>query len=502
MESGRNGEPFMYNILFINPVYNKNEVLGPFAKYITSQIPLTIGFLAGYLETKFKNIYIKIIDEQFKQLTEVDLENFINEYTPSVIGFTVYTLTAYRAYFLGTLIKNKWPHIKVVMGGVHATLLPDEPLEKGAADFVVRNEGEITLTELLDTIWNKKAAFNNIAGLSYILDGSICHNKARKLIENLDDLPNFPYHYFEDNISRYQFGNMLTTRGCPYECTFCSQRSIAGRTYRARSPEKVVEEMEILVNKYNQRWITFNNDNFIVNKKQVHRICDLIIQNKFPKDLKLGVNARGDAVTEDVLLHMRQAHFTTISFGLETGSERIMKLIKKSETVEDIERGVRIAKKCGFITTGSFIIGLPTETRKETIQTIKHAFKIPLDFARFNILVPYPGSEIYEIIQKDEIHKVKDWSNYATHSGISGNTIPYVPAGRTAKELLKLQWYGNLLFYLRPKQIFNISKLKYATFGQVLLPEPNSFKSIFELTVLTFRLIGHWLMSNIRKSPM
>lgn len=271
---------------------------------------------------------LKIIDEQFKQLTEIDLENFINEYTPSVIGFTVYTLTADRAYFLGKLIKNKWPHIKVVMGGVHATLLPDEPLENGAADFVVRNEGEITLAELLDNIWNKKSSYNNIAGLSYMVNGSIYHNKARKLIENLDDLPNFPYHYFEGNISRYQFGNMLTTRGCPYECTFCSQRSIAGRTYRARSPEKVVEEMEILVNKYNQRWITFNNDNFIVNKKQVHRICDLIIQNKFPKDLKLGVNARGDAVTEDVLSHMRQAHFTTVSFGLETGSERLMKFMR------------------------------------------------------------------------------------------------------------------------------------------------------------------------------
>ena len=123
MELGRNWKLFMSNILFINPVYNKSEVLGPFAKYITSQIPLTIGFLAGYLETKFKDINIKIIDEQFKQLTEIDLENFINEYTPSVIGFPVYTLTADRAYFLGKLIKKKWPHIKVVMGGVHATLL-------------------------------------------------------------------------------------------------------------------------------------------------------------------------------------------------------------------------------------------------------------------------------------------------------------------------------------------------------------------------------------------
>jgi len=97
------------------------------------------------------------------------------------------------------------------------------------------------------------------------------------------------------------------------------------------------------------------------------------------------------------------------------------------------------------------------------------------------------------------MHKVKDWSNYATHSGISGNTIPYVPAGRTAKDLLKLQWYGNLFFYLRPKQIFNIRKLKYATFGQVLLPEPFSLKGIFELALFTFSLIVHWLMSNVRK---
>lgn len=487
-------------LLLINPCYNKKETLGPFTKYITSQLPLSIGFLAGYLETK--GYTVQLIDEQLKQLTEQELEAIITKNSIKIVGFTVLTLVASRAYELGRLIKKRWPEIKVVMGGVHATLLPAEPLEKGAADFVVREEGELTLHELLEAIY-AKGSYENIKGISFSKNGEIIHNQSRPFIEDLDILPPFPYHLFKENMKSYQFGNMLTSRGCPYACIFCSQSLVSGRRYRKRSPHKVVEEIDVLVNEYKQDFIFLNDDNFIVNKKDIFLLCDKIIERRYPENLKLGFNARGDSVDMELLKRMKEAHFNTVLFGLETGSERIMKLVKKGETVRDITEGVRLAKEAGFIVSGQFILGFPTETREESIMTIKHALSLPLDFTRFNLLVPYPGSEIFEIVKLEsgKIVKDGDWTNYASHSGLTGKEIPYIPQGRTSEDLLRLQWWGNLIFFLRPKQIFNVRKLRYAMAGQIVLPDPKSIKGFFEM-IYFMGNIALYFTSNLVKSRL
>lgn len=484
-------------ILLINPCYNKKDTLGPFLKYITSQLPLSIGFLAGYLETK--GYATCIIDEQLKQTTEEELGSLIEAHGIKVVGFTVLTLTARRAYELAASIKRKWPAIKIVMGGVHATLLPAEPIEKGVADFVVRQEGELTLHELLEAI-EANGTYENIQGLSFKKDGEVIHNPPRPFIADLDILPPFPYHLFKANMKSYQFGNMLTSRGCPYACIFCSQALVSGRRYRTKSPDKVVEELDTLVHEYKQDFIFFNDDNFIVNKKNVHELCDKIIARNYPANLKLGLNARGDSLDKPLLEHMKAAHFTMISFGLETGSDRIMKLVKKGETVAQIAEGVRLAHEAGFIASGQFILGFPTETRAESIMTIKHALRIPLDFTRFNLLVPYPGSEIFEIVKLEQgkISKDSDWSNYASHSGLTGKDIPYVPQGRTAEDLFRLQWWGNLIFYLRPRQMLNLRNLRYATGGQVVLPDSRSLKGFLELIWFFMSLMAYLAAGLVR----
>ncbi len=492
------GSAAVRRILLINPVYNK-EILGPFAKYITSQLPLSLGFIAGYVEARHPDIEIRILDEQLAQLTDEEYREYLREFSPDIVGFSVLTLVAERAYHIAQFIKDNFPSVCIVMGGVHVTLVPEEPIKKRIADFVVRNEGEETISELIESINGRKTDYGHIAGLSFVKNGKVVNNPERPLIRNLDDLPPFPYHFFSKDIEKYQFGNMLTGRGCPYRCIFCSQRSIAGSVYRTRSPRKVIEEMKTLVYTYNQRWIFFNNDNFIVNKKETIELCELISKERFPSDLKLGMNARGDSVNDEVLTALKKAHFTTILFGLETGSERIMKLIKKGETVKRIEEGVRLAKAHGFITSGQFIIGFPSETNAETWETIKHALRLPLDYTRFNLLVPYPGSEIYEIMKKEELHKEHDWSNYASHSGLTGETIPYVPKGRTARELLFLQWFGNLCFFLRFKQLTHLENLKYAMAGQIILPDPKTLGGFFEFVGFGFSLILFWIISSIGK---
>ena len=302
------------------------------------------------------------------------------------------TLTAWGGYELAGMIRRMRPRVKIIMGGVHPTILPEEPLVKGLADIVVRNEGELTLLELIEKIYDDEPC-DDVRGISFKKGAMVQHNQSRDLIDSLDMLPQFPYHMFEGDIRRYQFGNMLTSRGCPYECIFCSQRSISGKRYRARSPEKIVEELEVLVYKYKQEYVYFNDDNFIVNKTHCYKLCDLIDKKNFPASLKLGINARGDIMDMELLRRLRRARFYVINFGLETGSDRVMRLIKKGETVDDISRAVRLAKRAGFLTSGQFILGFPTETREESLMTVRLAFRLPLDFTRFNLLVPYPRSE-------------------------------------------------------------------------------------------------------------
>lgn len=453
--------------------------------------------MAGYLLSK--GIDALIMDEQLDRVTEERLAEIIKEHEIKVIGISVLTLTSSRAYEISQMIRRNWPDVTIIMGGIHVTLLPEEPLYDDLADVVVRGEGEITCHELLERIFRQESYYD-IKGISFKRDGRIIHNLPRELIANLDELPPFPFHLFEENQDRYQFGNMLTSRGCPYDCIFCSQKVIGGKRYRTRSPENIVKEIELLVNHYHQDFIFFNNDNFIINRKHCYKLCELIIARKFPDNLKLGINARADVVDLQLLKRLKQAHVFIIIFGLETGSERIMKMIKKGETVAKCAEAVRLAKEAGLLVSGPYILGFPTETREESLQTIRTAFNLPVDFTRFNLLVPYPGTEVYKMIYKSRPSTRIDWSNFASHSGLTGQGIPYVPEGRTAKELLWLQWKANFLFYLRPKQIRQIRLLYYGMANQIAVPDPSSLKGAFELFKFLASLVVYAVKRILAKS--
>ncbi len=473
-------------VLLINPSYNKRETLGPFAEYITEQLPLSVGFLAGYLRAK--GITAEVIDEQLYPVREEDLAARVRDQGVRIVGISVLTLTSGRAYEISAGLKRACPQVTVILGGIHVTLLPEEPLQKEIADIVVRNEGEVTLLELVERI-HAGQPYDDVAGISFRGGDGIVHNPERPLIENIDALPPFPYELFEEDIDRYQFGNILTSRGCPYECIFCSQRAISGRRFRSQSPERMFSEIDRLVTRYGRRFIFINDDNFLVNKAKIRDLCERIIARKFPEDLQIGFNGRGDSLDDPALLQlMRRAHFRFVLIGFETGSERLMQMIKKGETVKQIADGVRTAKKCGFIIGGQFILGFPTETRRESLRSIRHALCLPVDSVRFNLLVPYPGTEVYLMAKAEQGAMSTDWSRYATHGGLTGEGAPYVPQGRSLRELVLLQWIGHLAFYLRPRQLFNLRTMTYATGGQVVIPEPTSWRGIVGFCRFVFRM--------------
>ncbi|MDD5439401.1 MAG: radical SAM protein [Candidatus Omnitrophica bacterium] len=455
-------------------------------KYVPAMLPLSIGFLAGFLLSK--KAPFSIIDEQIEYISKDRISRLTHNKGAIIIGLSCLTAGATRSYELAGWIKAANPDATVIYGGVHATVLPEEALRTGSGDIVVRHEGEETLWELARAL-GTGSSLDDIQGISFIRDGAVVHTPDRPLIGNLDELPPFPYHLFEKDIGRYDFGNLLTSRGCPFECIFCSQRSISGRFYRYRSADNILCELDTLIYRYHQKKIIFNDDNFVVNRGHVFSVCAKIIDRKYPKTVSFLAMARADMVDKELLTIMKKAGFVSIAYGLESGSDRLLKLVKKGLSTEDNKRAVRMTHEAGISTYASFILGLPTETKEESSMTIKFARDIPLDMTRFNLLVPYPGTPVHDLVKEKLGTGPAGWDNFITVSGFMKAGIPYIPDGRTENEMRRLQMIANLAFYARPARFMKLVREGFGS--QLRLPPLFSLRGIraYSELILYFTLM-------------
>jgi len=487
-------------MILINPQFDRIKKLGNFARYVPISLPIGIATLAGYLISKGK--IVKILDEQIepvnKQLINKHLKGMKKPY---LFGISCYTASIGRGYQIAKFIKENYPGSKIIMGGIHPTVLPEEVLNSGYVDIVVRQEGDETLNLLYD-ILKKQEDFSQLLGISFInKDGSIVHNKNASLLSDLNLLPSFPYYLFEDDLDKYNLGFIFSSRGCPYDCIFCSQRSISGGKYRFTSSKRIIEEIDLLVNKYKQKYISFFDDNFVVDKERVRELCNMMRERNFKEKAIFNCQTRGDAVDVEILEQLKSAGFKSIFFGLETSSERLMKIINKGETVEQNRVGVKLAKQMGFSVSAAFILGLPTETKKERRQAYRMAKELDLDDVRFNNATPYPGTVLYKIaIEENRFNPGKDWENLnACGTFVEGpftkSSLAYVPTTTTEKELRKDILRANLFFWFRPKRIFRILKQGVVLGGWLALPEKWYLKpkELYHLTGLGLRVLASFL---------
>lgn len=482
-------------MILINAQSSRAEKLGMFSKFVPLSIPTGIGCLAAYLMQRGHQA--KIWDEAIKMLSPADIKELIKDCKkPYVFGISCLTASISRGYILAKQIKDVAPDAIIIFGGIHPTVLPEDVLSAEEVDFVIRKEGEIPLEALYRAIKNNES-YENINGISFKKNGKIIHNPVLPG-PDLVSLPSFPYHLFEEHIDKYDFGFIFSSRGCPYDCIFCSQRSITGRKFAARSPEQVVNDIELLVNKYGQTLITFCDDNILTNKSRIKNMCELIIERGLHKKTAFQCQVRGDDINDDILQSLKAANFITLFFGLETASERLMVVINKKETVEQNIKALELAKKYGFTLSASFILGLPTETKEERLQSYKLARKY-LDYVRFNNATPYPGTKLYEIaISEKRLNVGKDWENLnacgtLVESPFSRKCLAYVPVGTSALELKKDILKYNLLFSFRWRVITDLLKRKKATAGGFRL-SPRWFltKELFYLMELGIRVIESW----------
>jgi len=354
--------------------------------------------------------YLKALNEDHVAWKKV--KSIIKIFKPDIVGITMLTGYYGAALRVAKLVKDTDPEIPVVVGGQHPTILPEETIQENIIDVVVRGEGEYTMLDLVNTI-DKGKDLDGVHGVTYKVKGITHHNPSRPLIKNLD-LISFPARdliFDNEKYSPDSFGFIITSRGCPFRCIYCSSAKIWGRTVRYRSPENVIAEIKEVKQKFGTNLFRFNDDSLTLNKDRAFKICELIVKEKL--DIEWYCDTRVDLLSRDLLTQMKKAGCIRINLGIESGDPAILKFIKKGITLEQARLALRMAREAGIPTLAYFMIGFPGEGTQEIRNTITFVKDTKPDSVCWSIVTPYPGTELYEIGREQGLlPKTLDWSAF------------------------------------------------------------------------------------------
>lgn len=470
-------------ILLINPPYTNFEGM---AESAGNTMPLNLAYLASYVKKKI-DCDVEILDTEVLGFGYKEIEEFIIGMGPDIIGITTLTPPMQHVIKIVEISKRVNPKCKVVLGGIHPTALPEQTLQETNADFVVFGEGEITFYELVKGFSDGELELAKIDGLCFRnKKGEIVKNKNRAYIKDLDIIPLPARELFE--LKKYYSAPtkkvsdepmvtpILTSRGCAFQCVHCISNLLWSRVVRYRSVENIIVEIEECVNKYGIREFNVLDDTFTLNKNRLIEFCDAVIK----KNLKIYwiCFSRVNTIDEDMIKFMKEAGCRKISFGLESGSQRVLDLMKKSATIKMGKKAVAVVRKYGIEVHASFMFGNIGETKDSIEETIEFAKSLDLDNATFFITAPLPGTYLYELAkQKGFINKDTRWGDFAPLT----NAKPILVQNNvTEKELIYYQKKAFRQFYLRPKYLLH--KIK-----QVRSKE--AMKTIYEGMRILFRIL-------------
>ncbi len=451
-------------VLLLIPPTDLKKSFGKLKSFSNPQPSIGIAYIAAVLRENGFNV--QVVDAYVNSYTLMDIMNIIRQDTPDIIGVSVLTPSAEVVYEISRNIRITFPQIKIVMGNMHASLFSDEILSMGYADFVVHREGEITMPLLLKALENKNN-LESVNGISFKKNNVLVNNPMMPHMGDLDLLPFpawdlFPMHkYSTDPRTEVKKGTVemqiLATRGCPNQCTFCSSRTdrSLGSKYRIRNPKSVVDEMIYMHEVYENEVFSFMDLAFPLVRKHAIEFCNEIISRRLGEKFKWVTECRVKSLDDELLMFMKKAGCVRVCFGIESGNDEILKLLKKGFTTEDVRKAVRMAQKAGIEVDGMFMIGLPGETAATIAETIDFAIELNVRYAIFNIFVPYPGCELYDILKAQGKINYKRWSDFTSYPTYSGGMPVYAPDGLSKERLMELQTRAMRRFYLRPKFIIN-----------------------------------------------
>lgn len=404
----------------------------------TTHYPIGLAYLASYIESV--GVDVQLLDLNYKDFDTGlnEIINTIKTFSPDVIGLQLLTANRVSGYRLIEYVHKNYPEIKIVLGGIHSTIMYNQLIKKYPFITVVLGEGEITFEELIPELKKSSPNFKNIDGLAFWDDelNDVNRTKPRAVIKDLDSLP-FPKHELFFKGTRTS-ACILTSRGCPYSCSYCCLNPEAKRMVRFRSPKNVVDEIEYIVNTFPQLteiWI--HDDSFFLNNQRVIEICDEIIKRKIKTNFLC--SGRMKPISMEMIKKLEEANFKIVALGIESGDNEILRRCHKGINQEDIINAFKLFAKSKITLKTFLIVGLPGETFetiKETGRLIQKIQKIKyVSYPKTqNMLCVYPGTEVYEIAKRKGVIDDSFW--------LSDQEVPLYLAEHSHEELKEL---GNVL---------------------------------------------------------
>ncbi|MGB7294040.1 MAG: radical SAM protein [Candidatus Aminicenantales bacterium] len=427
----------MSKIVFIEP---KAPNLHIFSRFPLPRLgPIILGTMM-----KQRGWEVEIFVEEMREI------DFGITESADLVGISTITSTAPRAYAIADRVRGKG--VPVVMGGPHVTFLPDEALQH--ADFVIRGEGEQTLMAFIDA-WEKGGGFSDIPNLSYRENEEIIHNPLRPFIKDLDQIP-FPdlslLQSTKKGIAGLSSIPVQTSRGCPFDCSFCSVTGMFGKKYRFRSTENIIEELR----RYNDRknLIFFYDDNFTADRKRAKDLLETMIRERFK--FKWTTQVRADVAKDLELVRlMKKSGCHTLYIGFESVNPESLKSMKKKQTVEEITEAIKVLRKHRINIHGMFVYGFDEDDWKTVKQTVKFAKRSRLNSTQFLILTPLPGSEFFDKVCHENRIQFRDWALYDAHH------VVFRPARLSLFDLQRAQIFSHKKFYSLKESAKRILKGKW-----------------------------------------
>lgn len=449
------------DFLLISPPLSLNERYGKrrVGKIGGQLPPLGLAYIAAFLrEKKFS---VGLLDGAVEDLSEDEIIKKIKLQDPKIIGFSAMTFTFHRAANFAKKIKSQFPNALIVIGGHHATLLPRQVLlENSSFDLVVHGEGELTALDIVQKFkkynFNKSKFLNDsslletIQGIAFRKQKQIKINSPSPHIEDLDKLPYpawdlLPMNKYLPLPNQYlnkPVVHLVASRGCPFQCSFCSANAVFGKKIRSLSPSKLVDMLEYVRDKFGAREISFWDDSLTVNKKWLFEFCRLLIKKKL--GLTWSCYARVNCVDKQILSLMKKAGCWNIFYGFESGNQELLNKVGKNITLEQIRLANKLTKEAGIEVRASFMIALPGETPGMAQKTIDFAISLDPDYAQFCITTPFPGTKLREDARRYG-RLWEDFSSYNVWEAV------FVPKGyKNRKEIEEMEKKAVRQFYLRP----------------------------------------------------
>ncbi len=419
-------------LLILPPVFTATRVLD-----VNPLPPLGLAYIGAVLERR--GVQVRIFDclvEGWHERVQVDerrfrigssfeeIERVVREFQPDLVGVNnIFTTQRQNAHEVYKIAKAVDPSIITVAGGAHPTVMPELVLEDRNVDFVVLGEGENSFLDLLDVMEGVKD-YSILDGVGFREQGKARIVPKTRFIEDLDALP-FPARHLL-NMEKYfgleashgarhrrRFSPIVTSRGCPAQCTFCSAHKVWGHRFRARSPENVIAEMRQMKQAFGIEEVMFEDDNFTLEPRRAEKICDAMIREKFDFlwDTPNGVAAW--TLTETLISKMKQSGCVQLNFPVESGNAHVLKnVIRKPVNLEKIGPLVMHARKIGLPVSMFFVIGMPGETEEQIWDTFKFSRKMGIYTPHISVATPYPGSDLYQLcVEKGYLHKDFSWDD-------------------------------------------------------------------------------------------